>query len=99
LAWEVFHRLTYKGHLLSLTTFSVSALSNGAYGGHVSKRPAEKGTPSMKSLMLHFLRDDSGATAIEYGLIAALIAVVIIGAVQLVGSNLNTTFSTIAAKV
>jgi pilus assembly protein Flp/PilA len=53
----------------------------------------------MKTLVLHFLRDDSGATAIEYGLIAALIAVVIIGAVQLVGSNLNTTFSTIAAKV
>jgi pilus assembly protein Flp/PilA len=53
----------------------------------------------MKNLVLHFLRDDSGATAIEYGLIAALIAVVIIGAVQLVGSNLNTTFSTIAAKV
>ena len=46
-----------------------------------------------------FLRDESGATAIEYGLIAALIAVVIIGAVQLVGTNLSTTFSTIAAKV
>lgn len=53
----------------------------------------------MKNLVLHFFRDNSGATAIEYGLIAALIAVVIIGAVQLVGSNLNTTFSTIAAKV
>jgi pilus assembly protein Flp/PilA len=53
----------------------------------------------MKNLVLHFLRDDAGATAIEYGLIAALIAVVIIGAVQLVGSNLNTTFSTIASKV
>jgi pilus assembly protein Flp/PilA len=53
----------------------------------------------MKTLVLNFLRDDAGATAIEYGLIAALIAVVIIGAVQLVGSNLNTTFSTIAAKV
>lgn len=53
----------------------------------------------MKNLIMHFLRDDSGATAIEYGLIASLIAVVIIGAVQLVGSNLSTTFSTIAAKV
>jgi pilus assembly protein Flp/PilA len=48
---------------------------------------------------MNFLRDDSGATAIEYGLIAALIAVVIIGAVQLVGSNLSTTFTTVAGKV
>jgi pilus assembly protein Flp/PilA len=51
------------------------------------------------STLNRFLRDESGATAIEYGLIAALIAVVIIGAVQLVGTNLSTTFSTIAAKV
>ncbi|HEX2590672.1 MAG TPA: Flp family type IVb pilin [Rhizomicrobium sp.] len=49
--------------------------------------------------MTRFLRDESGATAIEYGLIAALIAVVIISAVELVGSNLTTTFSTIAGKV
>jgi pilus assembly protein Flp/PilA len=53
----------------------------------------------MSKTITRFLRDDSGATAIEYGLIAALIAVVIIGAVQLVGSNLNTTFSTVAAKI
>jgi pilus assembly protein Flp/PilA len=46
-----------------------------------------------------FVRDESGATAIEYGLIAALIAVVIIGAVQLVGSNLSTTFNTVAGNV
>ena len=53
----------------------------------------------MSKTITRFLRDESGATAIEYGLIAALIAVVIIGAVQLVGSNLNTTFSTVAAKI
>ncbi len=46
---------------------------------------------SMRSL----LRDESGATAIEYGLLAALISVVIIGAVFSVGQNLNTTFTTI----
>ncbi len=45
------------------------------------------------------LRDESGATAIEYGLIAALISVVIIGAVTLVGTNLSGTFSTIASKL
>jgi pilus assembly protein Flp/PilA len=53
----------------------------------------------MKNLFARFVRDESGATAIEYGLIAALIAVVIISAVQLVGSNLSTTFSTVAAKI
>ena len=46
-----------------------------------------------------FMRDDSGATAIEYGLIAALIAVVIIGAVELVGTNLDATFDTVASKL
>ena len=46
-----------------------------------------------------FFRDENGATAIEYGLIAAGIAVVIIGAVQAVGSSLNTTFSSVATAV
>lgn len=53
----------------------------------------------MKNLVSKFLIDESGATAIEYGLIAAGIAVVIIAAVQLVGSNLTTTFSTVASAV
>ncbi|HJW40008.1 MAG TPA: Flp family type IVb pilin [Rhizomicrobium sp.] len=53
----------------------------------------------MSNLFQRFLRDQSGATAIEYGLIAALIAVVIIGAVQLVGTNLSTTFNTVATNV
>jgi len=44
-----------------------------------------------------FLHDQSGATAIEYGLIAALIAVVVIGAVSAVGVNLSGQFNTIAA--
>jgi pilus assembly protein Flp/PilA len=42
-----------------------------------------------------FLRDEEGVTAIEYALIAALIAVVIIGAVTFVGEEVNETFSTI----
>lgn len=42
------------------------------------------------------MRDETGATAIEYGLIAALIAVAIITAVTLVGTNLNSTFNTVA---
>jgi pilus assembly protein Flp/PilA len=46
-----------------------------------------------------FLRDESGATAIEYGLIAAGISVVIIAAVQLVGTNLSATFQAIAVAL
>jgi pilus assembly protein Flp/PilA len=42
-----------------------------------------------------FLRDNRGATAIEYGLIAALIAVAIIGGVTAVGSNLSSTFDAV----
>ncbi|HBD39388.1 MAG TPA: Flp family type IVb pilin [Cupriavidus sp.] len=49
--------------------------------------------------MKAFLRDDDGVTAIEYGLIAALIAVVIIASVQLVGTNLSSIFSTIASEL
>ena len=42
-----------------------------------------------------FVSDESGATAVEYGLIAALIAVVIVTAVKTVGTNLQTTFNTV----
>jgi pilus assembly protein Flp/PilA len=51
------------------------------------------------NLLKRFLKDEAGVTAIEYGLIAALIAVVIIGAVTLVGTNLTATFNTVAAKM
>ena len=46
-----------------------------------------------------FARDEEGVTAIEYGLIAALIAVVIIAAVRLIGTNLNLTFGAVAAAL
>lgn len=49
----------------------------------------------MTQFMKRFAKDESGATAIEYGLIAALIAVVIIGALQLIGTNLNTKFTAV----
>ncbi|WP_429266986.1 Flp family type IVb pilin [Paraburkholderia sp. EB58] len=45
------------------------------------------------------MRDEDGVTAIEYGLIAALIALVIIGSVSSLGTNLNSVFSDIAASV
>jgi pilus assembly protein Flp/PilA len=49
----------------------------------------------MFKLGARLARDEAGATAIEYGLIAALIAVVIIGGTTLVGTNLSTTFTNI----
>lgn len=45
------------------------------------------------------LRDEKGATAIEYGLIAGLIAVVIIAALTLLGGNLETAFNDLAAAI
>ncbi len=52
----------------------------------------------MKHIVSMF-RDESGVTAIEYGLIAALIAVVIIAAVTLVGGDLQNTFNTVAGAL
>ena len=50
---------------------------------------------SMMSKLVQFLRNESGATAIEYGLIAAGISVAIIAVVQGLGTNLNTTFGSV----
>lgn len=49
----------------------------------------------MKKLVSRFAKDESGATAIEYGLIAAGIAAVIIAAVNTLGDKVNTTFETV----
>ena len=53
----------------------------------------------MRTVLSNLIRDESGVTAIEYALIAALIAVAAIAAFTLVGTNLSNTFSTIAAKL
>ncbi|MXN66424.1 Flp family type IVb pilin [Stappia sp. GBMRC 2046] len=50
----------------------------------------------MKNLFARFAKDESGATAIEYGLIAALISVAIVGILATVGTNLTTTFTTVS---
>ncbi len=50
----------------------------------------------MKSLFNRFVADQSGATAIEYGLIAGLISVVIIGAVKTLGTNISSKFTAVA---
>ena len=51
------------------------------------------------NLLAQFLKDECGATAIEYGLIAAGISVAIIAVVNALGSGLNTTFSTITSDL
>ncbi|KPQ12773.1 MAG: pilus assembly protein Flp/PilA [Saliniramus fredricksonii] len=53
----------------------------------------------MKNLFSRFANDESGATAIEYGLIAALIAVVIIGALELLGEELESTFGDVSTAI
>ena len=55
--------------------------------------------PTMKTLVTRFVKDESGATAIEYGLIAAGISVAIIVTVQTLGTKLNTTFDNISTKL
>jgi pilus assembly protein Flp/PilA len=62
------------------------------------KQKTEVGT-AMKSLISAFLKNESGATAIEYGLIAAGIAIAIITAVNGVGSSLSTTFTNISTSL
>ena len=53
----------------------------------------------MSNLIKNFMSNEDGATAIEYGLIAALISVVIIGTVTTVGTNLNATFTNISSNI
>lgn len=53
----------------------------------------------MKQVLVKFFRDEEGATAIEYGLIAGLIAVVIITAVTAIGTDLTSTFELISSKL
>lgn len=53
----------------------------------------------MKSFLTRFVQDESGATAIEYGLIAALIAVGIIAAAKSLGSQISNTFNGVATSM
>jgi pilus assembly protein Flp/PilA len=53
----------------------------------------------MKKLMIRFVKDESGVTAIEYGLIAGLISVVILVAVTAIGTSLQGLFQTIATAL
>ena len=53
----------------------------------------------MRNFVARFLNDESGATAIEYGLIASLIAVAIVATVTSVGTKLQTTFTSVSGAL
>ena len=53
----------------------------------------------MMKKLINFLKDEEGATAVEYGLMVALIAAVIIGAVTALGTNVNKKFNDVASAV
>ncbi|AXS38892.1 Flp family type IVb pilin [Breoghania sp. L-A4] len=53
----------------------------------------------MKTIFARFLNDESGATAIEYGLIAALVAVAVIGALTTLGTDLTATFTRVSTDL
>lgn len=53
----------------------------------------------MTNLMKNYIADESGATAIEYGLIAALIGVALIGGARTLGTNINTKFNEVATEM
>ena len=53
----------------------------------------------MQNLMSKFIKDESGATAIEYGLIAALIAVALIGGATAIGNSLDEKFNNVADRI
>jgi pilus assembly protein Flp/PilA len=72
------------------------------YGDEVRyavKKQPNKIEETTNMLKRYFHKNEEGVTAIEYGLIAGLIAVIIITAVGLIGTNLNTIFNTIATAL
>ena len=73
----------------------------GTEGTHVGKFALTQASLNcvMNTAVRKFLRDKTAATAIEYGLIAALVAIVIITGVKSVGTKLSTTFSTLSTNL
>jgi pilus assembly protein Flp/PilA len=63
------------------------------------KLNAERGVPSMKTLFARFAKDESGTTAIEYGLLATLIGVAIIAGATFLGGKLNSMFNAVDGKI
>ena len=94
-------RLIYTLFTIPLNRSAIEASQDGP---RFEKRPSNehhnraKGT-IMTKLLSRFIKDESGATAIEYGLIAALIALAIITGATALGTNLNNKFQNVADKL
>jgi len=65
----------------------------------IAVKPTRRETTTMFNSLTRLLQNEDGATAIEYGLIAALIAVAAIAAFQLVGTYLSSIFNTVATEL
>jgi pilus assembly protein Flp/PilA len=86
--------------LSSIVHHRIHRASSGfTYVGQVATPKNASGKGSMILYIKRFIRNEAGATAIEYGLIAAGIAVAIIAVVQGLGTNLNTTFGTVQTSL
>jgi pilus assembly protein Flp/PilA len=86
------------GFVGSLTSNDDHAERNESWGvAFIGARAQQE--ECVMNMCKNFLRDESGATAIEYGLIAAGIAVAIITVVGTLGTSLNTTFSSVATAI
>jgi pilus assembly protein Flp/PilA len=77
--------------------FSTVEVLTGLKTGSSGK--SKRGNNHMKAMLSTFLRDESGATAIEYGLIAVGIAIAIIATVNGIGSGLSSTFSSVSTSL
>jgi pilus assembly protein Flp/PilA len=90
---------TYVCGIITTLDFFTVVTRTGTGGNYLVPRTVKTRLELMKSLILTFFKDESGATAIEYGLIAAGIAIAIITAVQGVGTQLSTNFVTISTSL
>jgi pilus assembly protein Flp/PilA len=84
--------------LIGPISISSTSLALGFESGTHTFRPEET-EQHMKNFVLKFWREETGATAIEYGLIAAGISIVILAAVNGLGSNLNAKFTSINSSL
>jgi pilus assembly protein Flp/PilA len=85
---------------ISSTIFTDMDRAVGMFPRATTQQPRQQsGAEIMIQAFKRFGQDQSGATAIEYGLIAAGIAVAIIATVQALGTQLNTTFSSVSSAI
>jgi pilus assembly protein Flp/PilA len=90
--------LTYKFNLLERILQYELIVAIDQKIKRIKKQPCP-GATTMKNLFSRFANDESGATAIEYGLIAALVSVVIIASLTAMGTQLTAVFTGISTKL